>query len=348
MNIIHVGNFPCNKKASNLCGVGSKISNGFIRNGHNVLNISDRYAARTAGFGHRRFGIGHANRLVKELCLLQKPDLLLLGHADIIKPETLLEIKKNYPDIRMLQWNVDPVFEEDNINRIKKKLDIVDATLVSTAGEALRPLYQKGKKLGFLPNPVDSSIEVNKNFESDTLPYDFFYACGNPTSPLRYALGKFWNMNEFIEILINKCPSLKALLPGLFNAPKLNGIEYKSILGKTSIGLNISRRPDYFLYSSDRIAHLMGNGIATCIESGTGYETLFSNKEMIFFKTMDELADQLNELVKNPLYRQQIAEAGYKKYYALFNEKKVARYIEQVAFDRLDDRAYEWPTLLTC
>ena len=60
--------------------------------------------------------------------------LSALGHADVIEPETLVAIRRDQPSLRVVQWSVDPLFEPDNLARVRSKLPVVDATLVSTAG----------------------------------------------------------------------------------------------------------------------------------------------------------------------------------------------------------------------
>lgn len=289
--------------------------------------------------------MGFTNKTLRQLCALHRPDLLLLGHADVITPATLAEIKHAHPSIRIVQWNVDPLFEPDNVRRIEGKLDVVDATLISTAGEALRPFLRPGKHVGFLPNPADISIETGRNHTHSDQPYDLFYACGNPVEPPRHVFGRDWNMNMFIASLRSLCPQLRMILPGIEGNPLLFAQTYQSILEQAAIGLNISRRPDSFLYSSDRIAHLAGNGLAICIERGSGYETLFSDEEMLFTSSLEELASHLTMLATAPKIRQKIAAAGRARYLALFNEILIARYIEEVAFDRLSEGTYEWPTI---
>jgi hypothetical protein len=346
MQIIHVSSYPISVKSKNLHAVQIKLSNGFTRNGHNVLNFSDRDMARARGFGHRRFGVKYVNKTLLEICSMHRPDLLLLGHADIIQPATLAEIKYNHPDIRIVQWNVDPLFDPGNVRRIEAKLDVVDATLISTAGEALRPFIRPGKPVGFLPNPVDTTIETGQNHMRGDLTYDLFYACGNPARPPRHVFGRDWNMNDFVANLRSLCPQLRMRLPGLNGSPLIFAQTYQSELEQAAVGLNISRRPDSFFYSSDRIAHLAGNGLAVCIERGAGYETLFSEKEMVFASSLEELAGHLTMLATAPRVRQAIASAGRARYLALFNERLVARYIEEVAFDRISEGTYEWPTIV--
>lgn len=345
MQIIHVSSFPVSPKSPNQHAVSIKLSNGFVRNGHSVIDFSDRDVARAYGFGHRRWGRGRANRILREICALHQPSLLVLGHADVITAETLAAIRRSQPGIRIVQWNVDALFTPDNVRRIASKLDVVDATLISTAGEALKQFVRPGHVVGFMPNPVDLSIERGRAHERDELGFDLFYPCGNPRDPRRM-FGIDWNMNDFAASLRDLCPGLRACLPGIDGAPHLVGAAYQAALEQSAIGLNISRRQDFPLYSSDRMAHLAGNGLAVCMERGSGFETLFSHREILFSSTLQELADQINELRASPRLRREIAAAGRARYVALFNERRIARYIEEVAFDRLDRSAYEWPTTL--
>ncbi|EGO93421.1 hypothetical protein APM_0868 (plasmid) [Acidiphilium sp. PM] len=344
MQIIHVSSFPVSPKSKNLHAISTKLSNGFVRNGHSVINFSDRDVARAYGFGYRRWGRKRANYILREICALHKPQLLLLGHADVIYAETIAEIRNDQPDIRIVQWNVDPLFEPDNIRRIESKLDVVDVTLISTAGDLLRRFKRPGGIVGFMPNPVDFSIERGNVHECEDPPFDLFYPCGNPAKPLRHVFGVDWNMNDFITTLSDLCPKLNACLPGIKGAPHLVGALYQAALEQSAIGLNISRRQDFPFYSSDRMAHLAGNGLAVCMEYGSGFEHLFSGREVLFSSTLQELADQINELRAYPRLRQEIAAAGRDRYFRLFNERKVAHYIEEITFDRLDRSAYEWPT----
>ncbi|MDR3506922.1 MAG: glycosyltransferase [Caulobacteraceae bacterium] len=348
VRIIHVGNFSLRAKGAFQHSVEHKLSNGLIRNGHQVMNFSDRDVARAGSiFGRNKLGgRGHANRTLRAYCRDIGPDVMLLGQAQIITPETVEAIRGDHPALRVLQWNVDPMFEPDNVGRIRAKLEVVDATLVSTAGEALSPLKRNGMRLGFLPNPVDFSIERGQNHLRDDLPFDLFYACGNPGRPLREVCGQDWDMEKFMAQLLAPRPRIKAIMPGIEGAPLLAGAAYQGALESAAIGLNISRRDDNWLYSSDRIAHMCGNGQAILIARSTGYDSLFSDDEMGFFSSMDELGGLIDRLAADPARRKAVAAAGRARYHDLFNEQIVARYVLDVAYDRLDPESYPWPTLL--
>jgi hypothetical protein len=347
MRILHVSNFGGRAKGAFMHGVPPKLSRGLVRAGHSVFDFSDREAARSGSWlGNRKLGLGAANRALTRMALAMRPDLLLLGHADTIRPRTIAALRRALPAMRVLQWNVDGLFEPDNVGRIRSKLEVVDATLVSTAGEALKMVARPGMRLGFLPNPVDFSIESGRVDLRADLPFDLFYPCGHPRSPARHVFGRDWDMDRFIAELRAKVPGLRAKTPGLAGAPNLAGAVYQDALEACAMGLNASRRNDTLLYTSDRIAHMAGNGQAVLIDRGTGYGAYFTDAQMAFFGSMDELAAQLRRLMADPPARQAMATAGRERYHALFNETLVARYVADVAFDSHDATRYEWPTLI--
>jgi hypothetical protein len=346
--VVHAANFGIRPKGAFQNNVERKLTNGLIRNGHQVLNFSDRDAAMAGSLlgPHRVGGGAYANKALRALCLDIRPDVLILGQTDIVRPETVSEIRSAVRRLKVLQWSVDALFEPGNIERLQRNLPVVDATLVTTAGQALAPLAGSGRRLGFLPNPVDLSIERGENHLKAELPFDLFYACGNPAD-LRQVGGKAWNMDEFMRALLTALPKLRPKLAGVLGHHGLGGAAYQQALESAAIGLNVSRRSDQFLYSSDRLAHLAGNGLAVMIERSTGYDRLFSDEEMVFFSSFEEIVAAIDRLVAEPARRMALAAAGRARYHELFNEQRVAQYMLEVVFDRLDPSAYAWPTLYT-
>jgi hypothetical protein len=344
--ILHIANFGRKANGAFHHSVEYKITNGLIRNGHHVVCVSDRDLARAGSWlGHRKFGVGAANREIAKLCRNMEPELLLLGHANVVRSRTIAEIRRDLPSMRVLQWNVDWLSDAANVRHIESKLDVVDATLVSTAGEALRPLARPGKTIGFLPNPVDSSIERGRNFELATLPYDLIFSCGSD-SDARFVCGALWKPGDLFERLERAIPDLRPLFAGMRGRPALVGARYQRALESAAIGLNVSRRNDIYLYSSDRLAQFCGNGLAVLVDRATGYGDIFSDDEFAFFSTVDELIEKTARLKADVSYRQELARAGWRRYSSLFNERAIAKYIVDVAFGRVRASDYPWPTLL--
>lgn len=346
MKIIHVGQFHLLKaKGAYIHSVAPKLSNGMIRNGHRVFDFSDRDMARAGGiWPARKFGVGHANRLLASWCAQIRPDLLVLGHADVILPATLAAIRRDLPQLRVLQWSVDSLFEPDNVARLTAKREVVDATLVSSWGPLLAAIAQPGQITGFLPSPADSSIETGTSHEKLDLPYDLFCAAG--PAYRRMIGGETITADALLTRIKQAIPAIRCRLGMIHGTPHLKGQAYQDALAESAIGLNLSRRNDVPLYSSDRLAHLAGNGLAVLADRASGFQTLFSDEQFCFFATVGEMIEQLRWLIANPAARAAIAAAGRARYCALFNERVVARYLVDAAFGAVNTADYEWPTLV--
>ena len=79
---------------------------------------------------------------------------------------------------------------------------------------------------------------------------------------------------------------------------RFGGMNLKNLYN-SKIALNLSQGKPLKYYSSDRIAQLMGNGIATLIDKKTKLNELFSEKEAIFYNSKNDLNKKLNDMIKN-------------------------------------------------
>src|SRR5579872_2454594 len=97
--ILHVSNFSSRAKGAFLHKVERKISYGLIRNGHQVIDFADREVARAApllgGNGRRKA----ANAAFLGFCREMRPDVIFLGHADVIAPQTLAAVREGQPEV---------------------------------------------------------------------------------------------------------------------------------------------------------------------------------------------------------------------------------------------------------
>ena len=53
----------------------------------------------------------------------------------------------------------------------------------------------------------------------------------------------------------------------------------------------------------------------------------FNNNEIIFYDNINDLSDKIKFYSLNDKLRKKIAENGKKKYFQLFNEKKITKYL---------------------
>ena len=68
------------------------------------------------------------------------PDIIVLGHADLIKRETILFIRKTYPKIKFCQWFLDRMDSKwiVNLKRFRNKLDLMDANFCTSDPQSIK------------------------------------------------------------------------------------------------------------------------------------------------------------------------------------------------------------------
>ena len=101
--------------------LGKKFTNGFIRNGHDVLEISDRDFIRQS---RNIFQIKNSEKFQEYLINTFKnynPDLIFFGHTQNIKKDTIAELKNLNKGIILSQWNEDPIMK--SLSYSKQNLD---------------------------------------------------------------------------------------------------------------------------------------------------------------------------------------------------------------------------------
>lgn len=344
LKILHVANLTTRIKGAGFYGVPFKLSHGLVRVGHNVLPFSDRDIARSATFlRSRKWGVRHANKALVRLAREFQPDVVLFGHADTIWPRTLDALRSERPQVKIAQWNVDPLFEDDNLRRLNNKIAHVDVTFVSTAGTQLAALAAGRHRVAFLPNPTDPSIERARCFEHprEALRHDLFFAVGNGTLPRHHA-GVETCADEIAGRIRAALPALREEFPGALGSPCKFGKAYEQALTSSAMGLNVSRRNDVTLYSSDRIAHLMGSGVLTFTDRASGYDALFGNDELAFYASEEELIEKIRTYLADDAARRRVAEAGWRAYRAMFDSTRIASYMLDVLFDRIDPSQFRW------
>ncbi|MDC0385290.1 glycosyltransferase family 4 protein [Pelagibacteraceae bacterium] len=152
LRILHITNFNERLDGRLFFNTGRRINNGFIRLGHSVLGFSDRDIQKYyKSFGDLK-GAKTLNDKLKKTCYNYKPDLVILGHADLISSQQISELREDYPNTRFGQWFLDPLNKrgpdfERNKKRILDKADVVDASFLTTSPDALSFLNNKKKLL---------------------------------------------------------------------------------------------------------------------------------------------------------------------------------------------------------
>ena len=80
------------------------------------------------------------------------------------------------------------------------------------------------------------------------------------------------------------------------------------------------------------MAQLVGNGLLTFIHKDTRYGDYFTDKQLVFYKNIEDLSYKLNKYKKDTKDRKRIAKNGRDFYFKYFNSTIVAKYILDKTF----------------
>ncbi len=333
LKIIHITNFNYRYHGRLQYNTGIRINNGFIRQGHNVLSLSDRDLISFSKSLRDPSGSNYLNNLISKTVDNFKPDLLVLGHADKVNSNNLQNLKNKYKNMFVTQWFLDPLSKNgpDHIKnkiRILDKNKVCDSSFITTDPNALDFKIQN---VFYMPNPCDKSIDYLENYKN-TKTYDIFYAISHGVHSGILRPGKLDEREIFIKKLKGKCINIKFDTYGMFGRQPIWGNDFLNNISNSKMSINLSRGQPVKYYSSDRIAQLMGNGLLTFIDKRTEYSDFFNNNEMIFYKNMDDLSEKIKKYSRDDKKRKHIAEKGHAKYHKFFNSEIVSKFIINKTF----------------
>jgi len=311
--------------------LGKKFTNGFIRNGHDVIEISDRdYVRLNKGLNLLSIKDKFHNYLI-ETFKNYNPDLIIFGHSEYITENILNDFKNLNKNIIISQWNEDPFVNgladtPGNIKKLKKLLSLVDHSFITTNPDVLNFSKKDTKNIHFFMTPVDKNIECFDVF--NLKPHnDVFYAMSHGVNRATLKEGKRDNRVDFLNKLIRKSTDIKYDFYGFGKQEPVWGNEFYKSLLNSKMALNLSRGTPTKHYSSNRIASIMGNGLLVFIDQKVKMNNFFNSKEIVSYNSIEDLVDKIKYYKTNDKIRKKIAKKGKEKYFKLFNETKVSKYI---------------------
>ena len=338
--ILHIANFDEKNdlRLSNI-NIATKISNGFIKEKFPIFNFSDR-------FFYQQNIFTDINEKVINIIKNVKPSIILLGHTNSLKIETVKNIKDKFPYVRIAFWYEDSINSKGpdyykNKKFIEKYKDYVDQYFVTTDINNIEASIPKNK-LNYIPIPSSHlsenlNLQLIKNHE-----YDIFYAISHGVNRGVLKKNKLDERFLFLESLIKKSPGISYNIFGFNDIQPIWGDDFVKEISICRFGLNLSRGEPVKYYSSNRIATLMGNAMPTLIDEKVKYSDFFSDKEIIFYKDIEDLIDKVKFYKKYEKKRIQIGFNGKKKYFKIFNNKIVSDYIVSKTLGIRPSYRYVW------
>ena len=221
-------------------------------------------------------------------------------------------------------------YSKKNIINIKRYLKNCDHTFITTNESILKTIDKKKNNIHFFFIPVDSNIEC---FDVSKLnpQKDLFYAMSHGVNRAVLKEGIEDDRINFLNKLVKKIADIKYDFYGFSNKQPIWGNNFFKSLINSKMALNLSRGKPTKHYSSNRIASVMGNGLLTFIDKKVQMNDFFNKNEIIFYNNINDLADKIRFYSKNDKLRKKIASNGKKKYFKLFNEQRVSKYILDIS-----------------
>lgn len=341
LRILLVANFDRDRAQARWFNTEHKLLNGFIRLGHMALPYSDRDAARElAPLPTKKLGARRMNARLVETAEHFNPHVILFGHADLTGAETFAALRVAVPGVRLAQFNVDPVHREKTMAAFTQRAGHVDLSFITTGDpEALKPLAPGPDTICFMPNPVDAAVETARVFEAprDALQWDgLFLGTGiekrgeqldhiaaNLPDGYRFSYGG----RAKGDAPLTSLPFLEALTTGA-SCPNLP-------LDDT--------RPTPRLYSSDRIAQLLGQGVLAYTHLPAALDTLYE-EGVVNWADRDGLVEAMAYMSLDDRERRRRAELGWRLAHERTSSEMVADAMLDAVMGRPASHRYHWPT----
>ena len=270
--ILHISNFneKNNHRLFNI-SIASKLTNGFIRNNCDVINFSYR------NFSNKKI-FSNVDSAIQDISNNYKPDMVLLGHNNILSRDTLEKLNSNR--IKVSLWYEDHVANQgpnwkNNLTLIEKNNDLIDQYFITTHPDVIKTKINKNK-LFFMPIPVDRNIETLNIYKNKHRYKDLFFALSHGVNYGSLRSSSRDERETFVRKLQDIGKNIKFHFLGLnYEQPKWNFDFYKEMM-ICKMSLNLSRGTPLKYATSNRLASYMGNGILTFIDKKTRYHDFFN------------------------------------------------------------------------
>ncbi len=309
--------FSVNKYGANYYSGHTRISNGLIRNGHFVYNFSYRDVSRAeAPLGIKQLGLKKMNRRFIETAERIGADVVLLGHAESIETETLIEIKRRLPDCKIAMWWVDWWHNLTQYDRVMTtRMALLDALFMTSDTNFVRNEYAPARaveKFFFMPNSCDPSMDTGKAYE-----------LSKPLHDVLFIGRSFGSRDDLLSHIKQNMTDLNVGLYGQGRKNFITGRSYLDTVSNSRIGINFSRDNSMPRYTSNRMVHLAANGCLVMTPETPDMKELFTSDEVVYFDTPQDCENKIRYYLAHQDEAQKIAKAGQSRAHKDYNAKVI-------------------------
>ena len=347
LKIIHISNFGFGHfNRIYHISIAKKISNGLIRNGHDVVNLSNRDLTKSVRQISDPKGKNFLNKMLIETCKNYNPNLIILGHVNNIESKTLLNIKEYNKNLKIIQWfedslslnGPDPYQNRKNFTQYE---NIIDHNFITTSPDALHFIKNKTNH-HYLPIPVDKNIEKHKIYNNKSSINDLFFSMSHGVNRGTLKRNKIDERASFIQKLIKNNPQIIFDIYGYKQKEPIWAEDFYQAINLSRMGLNLTRGRPVKYYTSNRIASLVGNGLLTFIDRKTKLNDFLNEDEVVFYDNLNDLSEKLNYFKNNESLRIKYAKKGRMKYFRYFDSETISNYIIKKTYNEKIKNSLKW------
>ena len=325
-NVLHIANFNYKNKSRLFYSFSNKINYGVIDNNFRLFKLSDRDFLRSNRKIIDPLGTISFNQKILHEVKKNKIDVIILGHTQKIFEKTFVKIREINNSIIIVKLYIDSISPEFfNFKKVFYDFKYINKIYISSDVRYLNNNYPS--KFSFLQYPVHKKIDYLKSFNNKKKTIDVFYATSHGVNRGVLKKGKKDERYGFISYLNNNLKSYKNYFPGFNNEQPIWGRNFYKALFNSKIAINYSRGKFKNLYSSDRIASLIGNGCFVLNEKQNFFYKKFNNRELVNFKNKRDLAHKIKYFLQNEKLIKTIAKNCYYNYHYLYSSKKIVKKI---------------------
>lgn len=307
-------------------GTGESYLEGFKELNEEVEIVDDErlykesiFLARNRYFHHlfwRFLAVFYQRKLIKEI-VGKKPDLVFILKGFLIKPKTLLAIKKKLPKAKLFNFNTDNPFNtwhHGNSNSwIRKSIPLYDAYFI-WGKFLLEPIKKSGaQRVEYLPFSYDSKLhhpvettEIEKNFFGSDIAF-----VGSWDEEREWWLSHLLQYD--LKIWGNSWEKADKKIQKKWQKKEVIGEEFSKVCNTSKIILNIIRRQNIPAHNMRTFEVPACGGFLLSVKTEEAQDFFKESEEMAYFSSPEELKEKIEFYLENEGLRKKIAEAGYQR-----------------------------------
>ena len=343
LRILHVANFNQFKYGEWYMNLDAKLSLGLAQLGHAVYDFSQRDIARAESpFKSKKMGRKAMLSALFKVADNFKPELVILGHTEMISADVISELRAKLPDTRFAMWYCDALFKAHadarGIELVNEKAPLLDVLFTTTGIDTMKEVVNSDITLSHVPNWVHKACESGTAFSSQQLKHQLIFAGNDYNEPARSA---------FLKELSSSESGIDFKIYQALGNPRIHGQSYYNELSQSLMGLSLSRRFDVPWYTSDRMQQEMGNGVCTISPRTPGITDLFLHDEVVWFDNESEIVELVKWFANHEEEARAIGERGWRAVHSRCAADRVAKFMLEITFGMPLSEDYEWASQIS-